>query len=123
MRTVIHMHDVYTSSWRRHREHRPGFFVDTGAPTSVIGLKELRRLANEYGRDLLRLRRSMKTFRFSDTTFESLGQVEIPLATPNHVHPIMVTLDVVSRDVPALLGLEMLDSESLIADTVMNKLT
>lgn len=102
---------------------RPGFCVDTGAPSSVIGLKELRRIANVYGRRLIRLRKSLKRFRFADASFNSLGQVEIPLATPGHLKPIYVNLDVVSADVPALLGLDILDTESLFPDTAMNQLT
>ena len=44
------------------------------------------------------------------------------MSTPKTSPPIYVTLDVVAADVPALLGLDELDAENLIADTVQNKL-
>lgn len=101
---------------------RPGFCVDTGAPTSVIGLKELRRIFNQLGRRLPILRHSPKRFQFADASFDSLGKIDLPLATPAGIQAIFVTLDVVSADVPALLGLDILDSHHFVADTVSNRL-
>ncbi len=48
--------------------------------------------------------------------------MELPLATPDGISLIYASLDVVSVDVPALLGLGVLDSESLFDDTVTNRL-
>ena len=101
---------------------RPGFCVDTGAPSSVIGLKELRRLPASFGRHLLRLKKSHKQFRFADASFESLGHIKIPLGTPPGVSPVYISLEVVSADVPALLGMDVLDAESLVADPCSNEL-
>ena len=47
----------------------------------------------------------------------------LPLATPPGKPPIFVQMDVVNADIPALLGMDILDRESLIADTVANRLT
>ena len=92
-----------------YQRSKTGFFVDTGAPTSVIGRKELRIISQGNGIRNLKLRKSGNRFRFSNSTFQSLGQVDLPLATPCGLRPIYVTLDVVSADVPALLGLDTLD--------------
>ena len=70
-----------------------------------------------------KLNSSHNRFRFADTTFKSLGTVTIPLAAPAGIKPIPVVLDIVDADIPALLGLDVLDKESLVADTVTNLLT
>ena len=69
------------------------------------------------------LKKSFNRFRFADETFKSLGQVDLPLATPPGRCPIKVTMDVVPTDIPPLLVMDVLDRESLIADTVANRLT
>lgn len=48
--------------------------------------------------------------------------MKLPLATPDGKTTILVTLDVVSADIQALLGMDVLDSECLIADTVASRL-
>ena len=64
--------------------------------------------------------KSHKKFRFADASFESLGRVKIPLVTPSGVPPVYFTLDVVSANVPVLLGMDVLDSEDLVADFRMS---
>ena len=92
------------------RKRRPvGFCVDIGAPKSVVGYKEIKRIFARQGLRLGKLENSSSRFRFADTTFQSHGQVTIPLATSPGVPPIQVPLDVVSADIPALLGLDILD--------------
>ncbi len=66
--------------------------------------------------------KSKRRYRFADAVYSSLGTVELPLATPNGLPLIYVSLDIVCANVPALLGLDILDSESLFADTVTNRL-
>ena len=48
--------------------------------------------------------------------------IEIALETPAHVRKIPVLMDIVPVDVPALLGLDVLDTEQLYADNVTNRL-
>ena len=60
-------------------------------------------------------------FCFADNTFESLGQNAIQLKSPFHVAPVYVQLDVVQSDIPTLLGMDVLDRESPIADTSANR--
>ena len=107
----------------RESDRPLGFCVDIGAPKSVIGRKELARILRAQGLPFPTLRRSYRRFRFADTTFKSLGQVSISLATPPGIPPLPVVMDVVEAEIPALLGLDMLDKELLTADTVTNRLT
>ena len=53
---------------------------------------------------------------------KSLGQLELLLKTPENITPIIVMLDIVPVDVPALLGLDVLYSTSLVIDNVLNRL-
>ena len=99
-----------------------GFCVDTGAPRSVIGLKSLKRILCKQGVRFPKLELSRNRFRFADSIFESLGKICIPLRTPPGVTPVPVVMDVVQADIPPLLGIDILDKESLIADTVSNRL-
>ena len=101
----------------------PSFCIDTGAPLSVIGLKELRRVFSGIGKRLKGLRPSHRRFKFADAAYGSLGCIDLPLATPSGINTIYVSTDVVAADVPALLGLSTLDQHSLLVDTVMNKLS
>jgi len=105
---------------RKDKRNRPGFCIDTGAPTSVVGLTEVRRIANS-ARKRLKLRSSSKRFRFADATFDSLGRVFLPLATPCGVMAIYVPIDVVAADIPALMGLDVMDQHKLYVNTVTNR--
>ena len=100
-----------------------GFCIDIGAPKSVISRKELSRILRAHAFRFPKLRSSNRRFRFADETFRSLGQTAIPLATPPGMAPLPAMIDVVDADIPALLGLDILDKESLTADTVTNRLT
>eukprot|EP00171_Calliarthron_tuberculosum_P003553 IDg3553t1 len=100
----------------------PSFCVDIGAPSSVIGWKQLHRINSQIGRRSIPIANYTRRSRFIDSVYKSLGSVCLALATPEGVQNIHVTLDIVSADVPALLGLEVLDSECLYADTVTKRL-
>ncbi len=63
---------------------------------------------------------SVSSFRFGDFTVKSLGVVEIHLEVPSHGHSIPVLMDIVPVYVPELLGLDVLDSENLYSDHVIN---
>ena len=64
--------------------------------------------------------KSKRSFRFGSAVCQSLGEVEFPLKTSDHIPPIMVVLDIVPADVPALLGPYILDSALLVVDTVVS---
>ena len=92
------------------------------SPKSVIGKRELNRLlraTNKHSRDI---RRSGHRFRFGDESFPSLGRISLPLATPSGIEPIFVDFDIGDADIPALLGMDVLDGEQFVADTVFHRL-
>ena len=66
--------------------------------------------------------RSAHRFRFGDESFQSLGRISLPLATPPGVKPILVQFDIVQANIPPLLRMNVLDREKLVADTVFNRL-
>ena len=107
----------------RRNDTPPQFCVETGAPRSIIGLKE-RKLCYK-GKEIPRscLRPSRNLYRFADKTVAAIGRTTLILETPVGTPAIPVEVDVVRPDVPALLGLDVLDSHSLIPDTVMDRLT
>ncbi len=96
---------------------RLGFCMDTGAPSSVVG----RDVLHDFGL-AENLTPSTKQFRFGDSKFRSLGKVVLYLETPTGIPPIPITFEVVTAKVPALIGLDVLDSQSLVVDTTTNRL-
>ena len=56
---------------------------------------------------------SGNTFKFGDITVKSLEIIELDLKTPALRRPIPVLLDIAPVEVPALLGLGVLDAEIL----------
>ena len=48
--------------------------------------------------------------------------IELAVKTPDHIPPINDMLDVVEVDIPALLGLDLLDGHGLVIDNVTNRL-
>ncbi len=82
--------------------------MDIGAPTSVMGRKERNRIISSIRKHKLPMAKSRRRFRFADAVFESLATVELPLATQHGFPPIVLEMDIVSADKPALLGLDVL---------------
>ena len=54
---------------------------------------------------------STNSFKFGDTVVKSLWIVELALQTPAPRCYIALLLEIVPKDVPARLGLDVLDSE------------
>ena len=52
-----------------------------------------------------------------------MSQITIQRKPPFRVAPVYLQQEDVQADIPAVLGMQVLDSESLIADTVVNRLT
>eukprot|EP00171_Calliarthron_tuberculosum_P023424 IDg23424t1 len=113
---------IGNSSHESNKMKRPGFCCDIGAPCSVIRKKELRRILQKLRKRKLPIQKSNRRFRFADTTFGSFGTAELPFQTPPGSPLVFVTLDIVPADIPALIGLDVFDSETLIVDTVTNRL-
>ena len=108
---------------RSSRRDSPGFCVDIDAPKSCIGLRGHKSIFSRFGRRVPQMKWSPNRFRIADTSYNSLGKVSLPRATPPSGPPIVVEMDVVNADIPALLGLDVRDREALMADTVANRLT
>lgn len=83
-------------------------------------MKEINRIFSAQNSRRPTLRKSNNRFRFADAVFKSLGKVLLQLRTVPGQPTIDVELDVVSADIPALLGMDLLDRESLTPCTVMN---
>ena len=107
---------------RSSRAGTPGFSVDIGAPKYCIGLKELKSVFASFGLRIPQLKWSPNCFRFVELRTIPLGRLYCRLQYPPGKPTIFVEMDVVKADIPALLGLDLLDRESLIADTVANRL-
>ena len=99
-----------------------GFCADIGAPRSVVGRIQLNRVLANLGRKNIPCIASKTFFRFGDVTVRSQGKIQIAMETPANVRPISVLLDIVPVDVPALLGLDVMDGECIYADNVINRL-
>ena len=100
----------------------PAFCIDIGALKSVVGKQQLDAILITLRRKDIPRCSSHNSFRFGDVVVNSLGMIEVALATPPSVPDIIVLIGIVTVNVPALLGLDVLDSESLYADNVMNRL-
>ena len=115
------MSEIHIVTKKGH--NRPiGFCADTGAPRSVIGMREFKRIRSHLGLRNIKSKPSKCGFTFADATYASLGSVTLPLYTPPGIPTIMVQLEIVPADIPALLGLDDLDQHQLTIDTVHNVL-
>ena len=65
---------------------------------------------------------SANKFRLGDVVVSSRRIIELCLEAPRRVPEIIVLMDVVPVDVPALFGLDVLDSENSYAENVADRL-
>ena len=65
---------------------------------------------------------SENCFRFGDEEARSLVQIELSHHTPPNVPKIMVLMDNVPVNIPALVSLDLLDAEQFYVDKVTNRL-
>lgn len=121
---VVSMPNIFVAKMHKelHNRRPVGLLCDIGAPKSVIGRHELNRILTALGVHNRRTRPSGNSFRFADAVYKSLGKISIPLHTPAGIPNIPVEVDIVEADIPALLGLDVLDEESLTPCTVSNRL-
>ena len=120
----IFMANIHHRLVGRNQSQKPprGFVCDIGAPKSVVGRKTLNRILNENGVYKRHIRPSQNRFRFANSVFESRGKITIPLRTPLGIPPVNVDLDIVDADIPALLGMDVMDRELLTPCTITNRL-
>jgi hypothetical protein len=93
-------------SFSGQRQFRGGV-VDTGAPTSVLGIHEARLYAAELG-VLLKLRADPKKrrFRFGVQPSHTLGTMLVTFPVGSHM--VQLEVPVVPLDVPLLIGLDVM---------------
>jgi hypothetical protein len=97
-----------------------GACIDTGAQRNFIGLAQARAYRKFLGIPFA-LSISKRVFVFGVDKRSSLGILHMRLPTPNGRF-IMLEVDVMTTNVPMLLGLDVLDKFGLCADTVHNAL-
>ncbi len=102
------------------RRHFQGACVDTGAQQIAIGQIQAKSYCRRHNFKF-KLHPPATRFRFGDGSYPSLGSTEIRIPIRNGSF-LSMQLAVVSADVPMLLGLDVLDSERLVANNVTNEL-
>ena len=65
---------------------------------------------------------SNRTRKFGNHSVQSFSIVELSLHSPDHVDTIPVLVGFVPVDVPAVLGLDILDGYNLLEDNVTNRM-
>ncbi len=102
------------------RRHFHGAWVDTRAQQSVIWQRQAQAYCKRHN-FIFKLNPSATRLIFSGGSYISLGSMEIRIPIPNGSF-LSIQLDVVSADVPMLLGLNVLDRESLVANNLTYEL-
>jgi hypothetical protein len=92
---------------------------DTGAPVTVCGSAVARKICLELDIPFV-LKPSQNKFRFADSVFPSLGKIDIHLPTPAGL--IIFSVEIISADVPLLLGLDFFDKIQATPNVVANRL-
>ena len=82
----------------------------------------MKRILDKLGRSSIVAIRSNQVFRFGDVSTKSLGMIELVIQTTDHIPPISILLDVVDVDIPALIGIDVLDGNCLKVDNMSNRL-
>lgn len=113
--------DVHMTYMNRNIKIRPGVCVKISTPSSVVGMKETRRLLSLL-RTNPKMRPYPKTFILAEKMFKSPGKFQLQIATPPCVYSIFVIMDVVSADVIDLVGLIVLENNLLTLHAVSNSL-
>jgi hypothetical protein len=96
-----------------------GIALDTDAERSCVGLAQAKAYAAEQGL-IFRLISSRRSFTFGDTVLPSLGLMKMTMPTPSGI--LSLDLDVVKPNIPALLGLDLMDAHGVQFLTVTNQL-
>lgn len=97
-----------------------GACVDTGAEQSVIGKSQAKAYCRQH-KISFKLYPSSTTFKFGDGCYTSKGKLHIRIPTPTGSF-IEANLDVVSANVPLLIGLDILDQHGIYPNNVKNLL-
>lgn len=97
-----------------------GACLDIGAQRTCIGKPQAKVLCKELNTKL-KLKPSRFSFVLGDVQHDSQGTMRIIIPTPDDSF-LQFDTDVVTANVPLLLGIDILDREQLVADNVDNLL-
>lgn len=115
--------EMTTTSSQTHKSYGGNFMgacLDTGAQRSVCGLAQ----AKAYSRlqpNSLSLKPQHMSFKFGHHIAQSIGIVNIRLPQDEFSH-MNLQVHVVKMDIPLIIGLDILKSQSLLVNYVENKL-
>lgn len=97
------------------------FCFDIDEPLSAVYAEQLNLILRCIGWEAILLLHSQRLFRFEDVTVRSLGLIKVTLQTRAHQCQVLILPDIFSVEIPALLSLEVLDSECRYADNLANR--
>ena len=97
-----------------------GACIDSGAQKTVIGLPQAKAYCRYTGTPFRPIRNN-NAYRYGVGQKRSLGSIEIRIPTPGNSF-LPVRVDVVSADIPLLLGLDLLDKCRMYFNNVRNLL-
>jgi hypothetical protein len=97
-----------------------GGVVDTGAPYSVIGQIEARLYCQELDIPFSPAKPSNRRFRFGTSVYSSIGQLRVML--PTSTNPLSFVVDIISLDIPLLVGKSTLEQHDLAVDVKRKQL-
>ena len=119
---TIDCNHIHIDTFISENEKALELSADTGAPKSVIGKKQVNRILDRLGRRCMPVIRSNRLFRFGDVSSKLFGMIELSIQTPENIPLIHVLLNVVDVNIPALIGLDVLDGNFLMVDNISNHL-
>lgn len=99
-----------------------GFCIDVGAFRSVINQCELSRILTSSAPHHRRVAPCQFQSRFADSTYDSLGQISLPLTSPSGLSSLSVDTDIVSANGSALLGMSVRDNKAFTPCKLSNRL-
>lgn len=99
-------------------EKREGACLDTGAPTTVMGLKQALSYCKLMGIKF-ELNKSQNKFRFGDPRCRSLVTIPITVSVFES-RGVPTEVDVVSENVTFLVGLDFLHNHKLFINNISN---
>lgn len=101
------------------------FCINLEAKKSVTGVKALHRIYSSVQMRALPLKASVATNNsmFAVKLFDSIERIKLFMPRPREFSSNIIELYAAQTDTPALIGMDALDKEGLVADTVANRLT
>ncbi len=86
---------------------------------NVIGKRQALAYCKQYNIRYT-LKPTISKFKFSDGVFSSLGTMQIRISTPNN-SLFKIKVNVIPANVPLILGLDVLDNEKLVVNSVQKE--